>query len=120
MAGQPRKPQGTEHPTVCRKCGGLCCERGPLLTLQELEAMEQIAPLRVREARAKRDRKTGLYAFTICPCPALTKRGCLLLYDQRPARCRHYPFVLEYGSVALLDLRCPSWKTFGEDLHLLR
>jgi Fe-S-cluster containining protein len=103
----------SRHETLCRRCGGKCCKKGPEITIEEFDQMAAIIG-------ASRVMNAGLieipsnrYRFRE-QCPALTPRGCLLLHDQRPRTCQLYPFV-EVGGKLILDPACEHWRVFGED-----
>lgn len=101
------------HDTLCRRCGGKCCQKGPIVTEDELNQMSAIiGAVRVLDATpGKVDRSRFKFHKQ---CPALTPHGCLLLPDQRPRACRLYPFI-EHGGNLVLDPACEYWRTFGED-----
>jgi Fe-S-cluster containining protein len=102
-----------KHTMVCRRCRGKCCQDGIVIAPDDYDAMEAIVGAR----RMQAGDPCGIPGGVIfrAECPAMTTRGCLLLYDQRPKACRLYPFVRQPDGSLLLDPRCPSWKTFGED-----
>jgi Fe-S-cluster containining protein len=111
-----------EHATVCRRCHKRCCEKPLTITGDEYDQMIAVMGYaRVEEGKPGfhyeirgRDGSTLDVVTFEGTCPALTARGCLLLYDQRPEVCRFYPFV-RVGDRLLLDQRCEHWRIFGED-----
>lgn len=102
----------TRHDTLCRRCGGKCCRKGPIVTEDELNQMSAIIGV-MRVMAAKPALIKSKYRFGEA-CPALTPNGCLLLHDQRPRACRLYPFI-EHGGNLVLDPACEYWRIFGED-----
>ncbi len=83
-------------PLECERCG-LCCRIPTELDIskREVRALAKHLGVTVSNFRRKfklRKMSTGMWLMPTAPCPFLEGENGCLIYNLRPATCRHYPF----------------------------